>query len=140
MDGQKQVIVALGTNYAAEKNMAKGLELLAQLLMDMRHTTILENPPINLNTGHFLNCLAIGTTDKSARRLNIALKYIERHCGDRKDLRNKGYIAMDIDLLEYDGLRYHEDDWNRGYIQQLMKELHHQATPISDDTSNQTTI
>lgn len=129
------MIVALGSNSSAEKNMAKGLELLAQLLVHLRHTSIIQTPPVSLNAAPFLNCLAIGETDKSAERLNIALKYIERHCGDRKDLRKKGHIIMDIDLLEYDGTRHHENDWNRAYIKQLMTELQLQ-TPQDADNSH----
>ena len=70
--------------------------------------------------------------------LGEVLKETERRLG--RTHNEDGIVVLDLDLLEYDGLRYHEDDWNRDYIQQLMKELHHQATPISDDTSNQTTI
>ena len=66
MDGRKKVIVALGSNSSAEKNMAKGLELLAQLLVHLRHTSIIQTPPVSLNAAPFLNCLAIGETDKSA--------------------------------------------------------------------------
>jgi len=127
MTGQKQVIVALGTNYDAYASMDKGLTLLSQLLLNLRHTHIMKTPAIDLGTGSFLNCLATGMTDKSAERLSVALKYIERHCGDRKDLRRKGHIVMDIDLLEYDGQRHHEADWDRPYIQHLLPELLHSA-------------
>jgi len=34
-----------------------------------------------------------------------------------------GVVRMDVDLLLYNGERYHEEDWNRSYIQTLMKEI-----------------
>ena len=43
---------------------------------------------------------------------------ISIHSIDRKN----NLIEMDIDILEYDGERYHEKDWGRQYIIDMVEE------------------
>jgi 2-amino-4-hydroxy-6-hydroxymethyldihydropteridine diphosphokinase len=31
--------------------------------------------------------------------------------------------VIDLDLLEYDGMRHHLRDWNRNYVKDLIKEI-----------------
>ena len=124
MDGRKrQVTVAMGSNHLADKAMPKALEHLARLLSDMRHTRIMPNDALGGLPGPFFNCMATGWTTLDADALVAALKAIERRCGDRRYLRREGKVVMDIDLMDYDGTRHHEDDWQRPYIKTLYEEL-----------------
>ena len=43
--------------------------------------------------------------------------------GDLSDLRKRGIVMMDLDLLQYGEEKHHTDDWQRAYVKQLMEEL-----------------
>lgn len=118
-----RVTVALGSNYQARDAINKGIALLGEHLTEMSVSSVLETAPIGITSGSFLNCVATGFTDLSADQLIDLLKQTEYRCGDRKSLRRKHIILLDIDLLEYDGIRHHTADWERDYIQALVGEL-----------------
>ena len=48
---------------------------------------------------------------------------METTLGDSREERQKGCIAIDIDILRYDDLRLHPSDWQRPYIPQLLADL-----------------
>ena len=118
-----RVTVVLGSNYQAGDAIDKGIALLGEHLTEMSVSRVLETAPIGITSGSFLNCVATGFTNLSADQLIDLLKQTEYRCGDRKSLRRKHLILLDIDLLEYDGIRHHTADWERDYIQALVGEL-----------------
>ena len=72
-------------------------------------------------TIHFsrnLNQLAVTTTVLTAAALEQRLKDIEA-----ETRRTKGNVTLDLDLLLYGTQRYHEADWSRTYIQQLITDI-----------------
>ncbi len=117
------VILSLGTNTGKLNIIRHAQAEIEQILSDVRHSTTKSTVPIGMGTSNFLNSLTIGKTTLQAEELIKRLKILEQRCGDMKSLRKKGIITMDIDLLLYDGKRYHEDDWQRDYVQELMDEL-----------------
>ena len=119
----RKVILAIGSNDEGEQRLQQALATLGKMMEGTRSSSILQTEPIGDFPDPFHNCLVTGYTSESVEELTAHLKRIERRYGDRKTLRRQGRILMDIDLLEYDGTRYHDKDWERTYIQQLMKEL-----------------
>ena len=117
------VIIALGTNYLQESNMAEGRKQLDCLLEAVIFSRNLWTEAIGIVSPPYLNCLAIGKTRLSLRRLKSALKSLERTIGDSTEERREGRIHIDLDLLEYDGERHHCADWEREYIKTLYQEL-----------------
>ncbi len=126
----KCVILALGSNEEGEARILQALTLLKPMLEALRATSILCTAPIGDLTQSFHNCIATGYTTEDVDTLSALLKQAERRCGDRKSLRQQGKVLMDIDLLEYDGIRYHAKDWDRPYIQRLMREIGKDHNPI----------
>ncbi len=115
------VIIALGSNHEeAEAKIAKAIQLMSSYITDMHCTKILTTEPIGIQSGPFCNCLITGCTTLDAPALIAAIKQTERDCGDRRSLRRKNVIVMDIDLLLHGTKRYHPMDWERSYIQQLL--------------------
>ena len=79
--------------------------------------------PIGLSgSDRFLNALAVGYTQVAPHRVEIALKDIERQCG-RTRTAPSNVVALDLDLLLYDGEICHPDDWGRDYIQSLAQQI-----------------
>ena len=115
------VLMALGSNHAtADVLIEKAIQLISSFITDLRCTEILTTEPIGIISEPFHNCLVTGHTVLDADQLVASLKKTERDCGDRRSLRRKNVIMMDIDLLLHDTERYHLPDWNKCYIQQLL--------------------
>lgn len=116
------VILCLASNTNQQQNMEEARKRLSYLLDDLHFTTEHWTEPVNASRPDmYLNQLATGTTDLSADDLNKNLKDIEQLL-DRKHNKS-GVVTIDIDLLEYDGTRYHFRDWERDYVKNLLPEL-----------------
>lgn len=115
-----EVLIALGSNTLQEKNIDAATEKLLELLApDGRTTPAIWSEPIGLpHSDRFLNSLVAGNTTLEFDALNALLKQMERESG-----RQPGACTLDLDVLSYDGMRYHESDWQRDYIQELLQKL-----------------
>lgn len=78
--------------------------------------------PIGIDSDNFLNCLVFTHTTHKLEYIIKAMKHIERLCGNRKRARSNNIVKMDIDVLRYDEIILHENDWSRNYIKELMKD------------------
>ena len=119
----KQVILALGTNVNQERNMKQVRQLLVDTWPDMKFTTPKWTQPIGMATDLFYNCLAYTEVEESLEELTEKVKTMERICGNTEAERLLNRIQMDIDILLYGDKKLHIDDWQRNYIQELMKEI-----------------
>lgn len=117
------VLIAVGSNHDAPRTIVEALTSLPSLLDDIAKTEVLVNPALGIDAADFSNLLVAGTTTLDASSLNAQLKAIERRCGDRRELRSRGQILLDLDLLAYGRQQLHQADWERGYIRQLLEEL-----------------
>ena len=72
------------------------------------------------HAGMYLNQLVYGTTMQTVDSLQLWLKLTEREMGRTSDAKLMGQICIDIDILEYDGVRYHLKDWERDYVKNLL--------------------
>ena len=100
--------------------MAVAKALLEEKLGPMTFTPMVETSAIGIEATPFLNCLATGESEMTAKDITLLLKQVEQACGDKPDLRSGNIIMMDIDLLLFGKKRYHTNDWNRDYIVELM--------------------
>lgn len=126
------VILSLGTNTGDPTIIHGAQSELENILSDVRHSTILSTLPIGMSGGNFLNSLTMGKTTLSTDELTKFLKALEKRFGNKKSLRRKGIVILDIDLLEYDGQHHHESDWQRDYVKYLMTELLKKDTKTQD--------
>ena len=113
-----EIIIALGTNTAQVANMSAARELVAQLLPGLTFTRDLWTAPVGIESDLFLNCLAWGTTS-----LSYAEARSESQLGAEPSSKAAGIVVIDLDILLFNGRRYHQKDWNRTYIKQLLSEL-----------------
>lgn len=119
-----RLIFALGSNNEQEHNIAEAKHDISTILSDVVYSPSLWTEPIGIsNKSLFLNCLGMANTQYAYNQLRHAFKRIERRLGDSHGLRTTGCVHIDIDILEYDGIKYHEADWNRPYMKELWKGL-----------------
>ena len=115
-----KVLIALGSNTQQEVNIKAATEKLLDLLApDGRTTPAIWTEPIGIpHSDRFLNSLVTGSTTLELDALNALLKQMERESG-----RRPSACTLDLDVLSYDGVHYHESDWQRDYIQELLNYL-----------------
>lgn len=79
--------------------------------------------PVGIKSDKFLNCLAMTYTELEFKQTEEALKHIEQICGSRKEDRIKNIVKMDIDILLFGNKTFHDKDWSRKYVKDLVKDL-----------------
>lgn len=119
----KRVILALGTNVNQERNMKQVMRLLADTWPGMKFTSQKWTRPIGMASDLFYNCMAYTEVEESLEELTEKVKIMERICGNSGAERLLNRIQMDIDILLYGDNKLHIDDWQRDYVQELMKEI-----------------
>lgn len=112
------VIIALGSNCRQAVHIQWASQRLTTLLHDLRFSRLLWTQDIHGTGIFYMNRLAIGTTDLTADALQQTLKSIEAETG-----RTAGSVTIDLDLMQYGDRRYHEKDWSRPYIRQLIPDV-----------------
>ena len=93
-------------------------ERLATLLTDVCFSSVIWTPDIKGTGRLYMNRLAVGETPIGVDDFIDMLKTLE---GETR--RTQAEVTIDLDLLQYDHLRYHERDWERPYIQQLLPDV-----------------
>lgn len=115
--------MALGSNTDAETHICAAKRMIENVFSDIVFSSSLLTEPIGIDSDKFLNCLAVAFTELSKEETEHALKCIERDCGDNEADRKESKILMDIDILEFEGEKYHIGDWERDYVKTLIKEI-----------------
>ena len=119
---EHQIIISLASNKDQESHIAAAREQLVQLLTEANFTSAIWTEPINsIRKEPYLNQLCQGTTALGEGLLCEVLKETEKRLGRTKN--EDGIVAIDLDLLQYDGQRYHLRDWERNYVKDLLSEL-----------------
>ncbi len=117
-----RVMLCLASNCQQERNMEEARKRLVGVLEDPHYTSEHWTEPVATHgDALYLNQLVRGTTALGVEALNQRLKEIEREQDRKHD--GSGIVTIDIDLLEYDGERYHLRDWGRDYVKDLLPEL-----------------
>lgn len=132
------ILLAVGSNYNRSESIASVKRLLLERFGDVRFSEELLTEPVGTTVmgEPFLNFLTTGSTEKDAEEVVAELKQLETLCGNTPSLRNEGKVVMDIDLMLYDKTRYHEADWKRGYIIELLRMFEYNRYILN--TSNKT--
>ena len=119
---EHQIIISLASNKDQESHIAAAREQLVQLLTEANFTSAIWTEPINsIRKEPYLNQLCQGTTALGEGLLCEVLKETEKRLG--RTHNEDGIVTIDLDLLQYDGQRYHLRDWERNYVKNLLSEL-----------------
>ena len=109
------VLIALGSNHHQSAHILWASQRLAALLADVTLSPILWTPDIHGRGLWYMNRLLRARTMLSPTQLTALLKQIEQ-----ETQRTKQHVTIDLDLMQYDDQRFHLDDWQRPYIQNLI--------------------
>lgn len=121
MTKQNYIIISIGSNYNQKENISFAKKKLTGMLGEQTSfTRDMWTEPVGIQSEKFINCICISSTKHTLLQLTKAFKQLERKCerSKKNDLINK--IPLDIDILLYGDQRYHEKDWERQYIQELL--------------------
>ena len=110
------VLIALGSNYHQSAHIQWASQRLAALLDGVTMSRVLWTPDIHGRGLWYMNRLLRARTTLSPTQLNELLKQTEQ-----ETRRTKEHVTIDLDLMQYDTERYHLADWERPYIQKLIK-------------------
>lgn len=113
-----RVIIALGSNDRQAAHIRWASELLETLLEDCHFSRTLWTADIKGSGKWYMNRLAVGMTEHSLETIEATLKQVERETGRKHDI-----VTIDLDLLSYDGQRFHEKDWQRPYVQHIIHDI-----------------
>ena len=115
------VLISLASNYEQKSNLCEARKALAQILVSTDYTEEIWTEAVGKGRGYYLNQLVKACTELNSLQLSARLKEMELTLGRTDDDRQIGRVRIDLDLLEHDGVRFHLRDWERPYIQQLLK-------------------
>lgn len=119
---EHEVIISLASNENQESTLERAREQLAQLLTEVHFTSAIWTEPINsIRKEPYLNQLCKATTAFGEGLLCEVLKETEKRLGRTNN--EDGIVAIDLDLLQFDGKRHHLRDWERNYVKDLINEL-----------------
>ena len=122
---EHHIIISLASNINQEANLEAARTQLTQLLTEVHFTSAIWTEPIgstkNVQSSKYLNQLCEGSTNLGMNLLDEVLKEIEKRLG--RTHNEDGIVAIDLDILSYDGERHHLRDWERNYVKDLIKEL-----------------
>ena len=124
MTKENYIIISIGSNYNQKENISFAKKKLAGILGEQTSfTRDMWTEPVGIQSEKFINCICISTTKHTLPQLTKAFKQLEKKCerSKKNDLISK--IPLDIDILLYGNQRYHEKDWERQYIQELLNDF-----------------
>lgn len=116
---------SVGCNTERDAQMSKIRQRLAVLFPEIRLTDVVVSAAYGRSeeAEPYANMLAECDTAFTQSEIVTCFKTLEREMGDSVGLRAEGCVMMDLDLLEYNGVKCHADDWQRPYIKTLLRML-----------------
>jgi 7,8-dihydro-6-hydroxymethylpterin-pyrophosphokinase len=125
-------IILLASNSEAEKNIAKARNLLAQAFPE--GTRFSENhwsaalvkegqlPPKG-ECAMYLNTVCVARSEMALDDVQVFLKQTETEMGRLRGAEAQGHVAIDMDLVEWNGEILRPKDAEQDYYQTCLKDL-----------------
>ncbi len=125
-------MLSIGCNTDRESQMVLARKRLTMSFPGIRFTDAIMTAACGkpYDARPYSNMLAEGETVLSKSEFVAVLKQLEADMGDNAARRAQDIVMMDIDLLEYNGERFHPGDWQRPYIRKLCAMLAKLTLPL----------
>lgn len=119
------VLISLASNHEQQEHLSEARRALAEVLLSAHYTAEIWTEPEGAKAQgpQYLNQLVSAETLLNADELNLFLKQTELKLGRTDDMRLRGLVPVDLDLLQADDRRYHLHDWQRSYVKRLLELL-----------------
>ena len=118
-----RIVLGLGSNTRQTYHIRLVQQQLRAALGDICFTRTLWTVPIGVRSPLYLTGLAEARTALDYDELLRLTKQIEQSIGRTEADRRAHVVRADIDILLYDGQRFHLSDWQRPYVCRLLGEL-----------------
>lgn len=115
------LVLCLGSNYQQEQNIALAQMHLQQALGALTYLGPAWTDPEGIDSPPYLNCIGYVQTGLSYSHLHRLTKDIERELGRTEADKQQHVVKIDIDILQLGDDIYHRNDWDKSYVQQLIK-------------------
>lgn len=124
MNCSHECLICLGSNKDGVLRLKTAEYMLEELFPGIHWGRILTTIPEGIDfPALYMNRAARLYTAMSPEALQDCLKDIERRNGRTPDDKQRGIVALDIDLLTYDGRILRPKDWDKHYVQQALEAL-----------------
>lgn len=118
------VIIGIGSNLDAEKNIPKMLDVLEILVEVIKVSTMLKTKPIGIvDQPDYTNGAVKIATDLNIDELTKLLKSIEDQMGRDRTAPKFGPRNIDLDIVVWNGEIVDEDYYTRDFLQKSVAEL-----------------
>ena len=112
------VVIGIGSNYGNRKvSILNAIEWLEKVLLQTRCSSIYETP-CALKVGKpYMNAVIMGYYEEDGFQLDELLKDKERKMGRTAELRKKGDVPIDMDIVIMDGEVVKDWDYRQKFFQ-----------------------
>lgn len=117
-------LLSIGSNVYSRTNIDKAKRMLLRTFEGIEFTSSIMSAPYDeTHLFPFRNVLAAFETTLTKEEIIAKIKQIERAGGRTPYDKETGRINLDIDLLKYDDEILRPTDYERDYVQQLLREF-----------------
>lgn len=117
-------ILLFSSNFDALRNIEKAKSVLEKKFGKAGYSECLSSEAVGNGEGIYFNAVGLFTTDiEVAEYVNKYLKEIEIELGRVKGPESHGKVAIDLDLVEWNGEILRPADYRQTYYQNCIKNL-----------------
>ncbi len=118
------VIIGIGSNIDAEKNIQEMLQILAEKVDILKVSSFIKTKPIGIeNQSEFTNGAVKIKTSLNKEDLTVLLKAIEDRMGRDRTAPKFGPRNIDLDIVVWNGEIVDDDYYTRDFLQKNVNEL-----------------
>ena len=118
------VIIGIGSNIDAEKNISGMLKILKSQVQVIKVSSMLKTKPIGIeNQPEFTNGAVKIKTSLNQENLTVLLKSIEDQMGRDRTVAKFGPRNIDLDIVVWNGEIVDDDYYTRDFLQNSVREL-----------------
>lgn len=118
------VIIGIGSNIDAEKNIHEMLQILAEKVDIVKVSSFIKTKPIGIeNQPEFTNGAVKIKTEQKREDLTVLLKGIEDQMGRDRTAPKFGPRNIDLDIVVWNGEIVDDDYYTRDFLQKSVAEL-----------------
>uniref|UniRef100_UPI0032165E24 2-amino-4-hydroxy-6- hydroxymethyldihydropteridine diphosphokinase n=1 Tax=uncultured Draconibacterium sp. TaxID=1573823 RepID=UPI0032165E24 len=118
------VIIGIGSNIEADKNIKKALEVLRTKMQVLKVSSMIRTKPIGIeDQPDFTNGAVKIQTALNKKDLNQLLKSIEDQMGRDRSVPKFGPRSIDLDIVVWNGEIVDKDYYSRSFLLKSVQEL-----------------
>lgn len=118
------VIIGIGSNIDAEKNIDEMLQILKEKVEIVKVSSMIKARPIGIeNQPDYTNGAVKIMTNLNSDDLTVLLKAIEDQMGRDRSAPKFGPRNIDLDIVVWNGEIVDDDYYTRDFLQQAVREL-----------------